>query len=92
MKKEVKVQITLSDGYRERFTRACIKVAKRRVESGEKQAADREREAGSRQRASCKSRVGGSMRRAKNGGRSEQSASEVLKNKDILNRINSISL
>lgn len=45
MKKEVKVQITLSDGYRERFTKACIKVAKRRVENGEKQAADRERAA-----------------------------------------------
>ncbi len=31
---EVKVQITLSEGYQERFTRACIKVAKRRMEGG----------------------------------------------------------
>ena len=31
---EVKVQLTLSEGYQERFTRACIKVAKRRMERG----------------------------------------------------------
>ena len=31
---EVKVQLTLSEGYQERFTRACIKVAKRRTEGG----------------------------------------------------------
>lgn len=29
---EVKVQVTFSDGYQERFTRACIKIAKRRQE------------------------------------------------------------
>ena len=31
---EVKVHLTLSEGYQERFTRACIKVAKRRTEGG----------------------------------------------------------
>lgn len=34
--KEIKVQITLSEGYEERFTAACIKVAKKREESGSK--------------------------------------------------------
>lgn len=34
MRQEVKVQITFSEGYQERFTRACIKVAKRRMEGG----------------------------------------------------------
>lgn len=31
---EVKVKLTLSEGYQERFTRACIKVAQRRLEGG----------------------------------------------------------
>lgn len=35
MKKEVKVVVTLTDGYEERFTKACIQVAKRRVEAME---------------------------------------------------------
>ena len=34
MRQEVKVQLTLSEGYQERFTRACIKVAKRRMGGG----------------------------------------------------------
>ena len=34
-KQEIKVQITLSEGYQERFTRACIRAARRRVEEGE---------------------------------------------------------
>ena len=32
MKKEVKVSITYTDGYKERFTAACIKVAEKRAE------------------------------------------------------------
>lgn len=34
VKQEVKVKVTLSEGYQERFTRACIKVAKKRIEGG----------------------------------------------------------
>lgn len=34
MRQEVKVKITLSEGYQERFTRACIKVAQKRIEGG----------------------------------------------------------
>lgn len=84
MKKEVKVQITLSDGYRERFTRACIKVAKRRVESGEKQ-------------APTESRLQKPGRRIYEKGKKMEADLSNLppkssKNKDILNRINSISL
>lgn len=30
MKKEIKVKITYTEGYKERFTAACIKVAKKR--------------------------------------------------------------
>lgn len=37
MRREVKVKITLSEGYEERFTKACIQVAKRRVENQEKE-------------------------------------------------------
>ena len=32
-KPEIKVVVTLTEGYEERFTAACIKVAQRRVES-----------------------------------------------------------
>ena len=32
MKKEIKVEISLTDGYKERFTAECIKVAQKRVE------------------------------------------------------------
>lgn len=32
MKKQIKVKVTLTDGYSERFTKACIKVAKKKVE------------------------------------------------------------
>lgn len=35
MKKEIKVQLTLSEGYQERFTKACIRVAKKREEEKE---------------------------------------------------------
>lgn len=35
--KEVKVKITLSEGYEERFTKACIQVARKRVENQEKE-------------------------------------------------------
>jgi hypothetical protein len=34
VRQEVKVKITLSEGYQERFTRACIKVAQKRIEGG----------------------------------------------------------
>lgn len=37
MKQDIKVKITLSDGYEERFTKACIQVARKRVESQEKE-------------------------------------------------------
>lgn len=37
MKKDIKVKITLSEGYEERFTKACIQVARKRVESQEKE-------------------------------------------------------
>ena len=37
MRREVKVKITISEGYEERFTKACIQVAKRRAESQEKE-------------------------------------------------------
>lgn len=37
MKQDIKVKITLSEGYEERFTKACIQVAKRRVENQEKE-------------------------------------------------------
>lgn len=37
MKQEIKVKITLSEGYKERFTKACIQVARKRVESQEKE-------------------------------------------------------
>jgi len=36
MKREIKVQLTLSEGYRERFTKACIRVAKKRAEGNQK--------------------------------------------------------
>ena len=36
-KQEVKVKLTLSEGYEERFTKACIQVARKRVESQEKE-------------------------------------------------------
>lgn len=38
MKKEVKVKITFTEGYEERFTKACIEVAQRRIERQEKAA------------------------------------------------------
>lgn len=44
MKKEVKVQLTLSEGYQERFTRACIRVAKKRVEEESKTTREEEPE------------------------------------------------
>lgn len=34
---EVKVKLTLSEGYEERFTKACIQVARKRVENQEKE-------------------------------------------------------
>lgn len=37
MRREVKVKITLSEGYEERFTKACIQVARKRVENQEKE-------------------------------------------------------
>ena len=37
MKQDIKVKITLSEGYEERFTKACSQVAKRRVENQEKE-------------------------------------------------------
>lgn len=37
MKQDIKVKITLSEGYEERFTKACIKVARKRVENQEKE-------------------------------------------------------
>lgn len=36
MRKEIKVKLTLSEGYADRFTKACIQVAKKRVENQEK--------------------------------------------------------
>lgn len=36
MKQDIKVKITLSEGYEERFTKACIQVARKRVEKQEK--------------------------------------------------------
>lgn len=32
MKKDIKVKVVLSEGYEKRFTEACIKVAKKRIE------------------------------------------------------------
>ena len=32
-KREIKVKITYTEGYKERFTKACIEVAKKRVGS-----------------------------------------------------------
>lgn len=32
MKKDIKVKIVFSEGYEKRFTEACIKVAKKRIE------------------------------------------------------------
>ena len=34
---EVKVKLSLSEGYEERFTKACIQVARKRVENQEKE-------------------------------------------------------
>jgi hypothetical protein len=34
---EVRVKLTLSEGYEERFTKACIQVARKRVENQEKE-------------------------------------------------------
>ncbi len=31
--REIKVQVTFSEGYQERFTRACIKAAERHLEN-----------------------------------------------------------
>lgn len=36
MRKDIKVKLTLSEGYADRFTKACIQVAKKRVENQEK--------------------------------------------------------
>lgn len=36
MKKEIKVQVQLTEGYKERFTAACVKVAKKRAEQNAK--------------------------------------------------------
>lgn len=36
MKKDIKVKVVLSEGYEERFTKACIKVVKKRIEQQEK--------------------------------------------------------
>ena len=36
-KKEIKVEVIFTEGYKERFTQACIKVAKRREERKELQ-------------------------------------------------------
>lgn len=36
MRKDIKVKLTLSKGYADRFTKACIQVAKKRVENREK--------------------------------------------------------
>lgn len=38
-KKDIKVQVTLTEGYQERFTAACVKVAMRRIEQQEREAA-----------------------------------------------------
>jgi hypothetical protein len=32
-KREIKVKITYTEGYKERFTAACVKVARKRVSS-----------------------------------------------------------
>lgn len=37
-KQQIKVQVSLSEGYAERFTKECIKVAKKRYEGTVKQA------------------------------------------------------
>ena len=37
MKQDIKVKLTLSEGYEERFTKACIQVARKRVENQEKE-------------------------------------------------------
>ncbi len=37
MKRDIKVKLTLTEGYEERFTKACIEVARKRVESQEKE-------------------------------------------------------
>lgn len=37
MKKEIKVKLTLTEGYQERFTKACIRVAKKREENGQEE-------------------------------------------------------
>lgn len=36
MKKEVKVKVIFTEGYEERFTKACIKVAKKRADTESK--------------------------------------------------------
>lgn len=36
MKKDIKVKVTFTEGYAERFTEACVRVAKRRFENDEK--------------------------------------------------------
>ncbi len=33
MKKDIKVKVIFTEGYEERFTKACIRVAEKRVES-----------------------------------------------------------
>ena len=36
--RDIKVQITFTEGYQERFTAACVKVAMRRIEEQEREA------------------------------------------------------
>lgn len=42
MKKEIKVKLTFTEGYQERFTKACIRVAKKREESGQEEVRKKE--------------------------------------------------
>ncbi len=42
MRKEIKVKITLTEGYRERFTKACIRVARKREGSGQEEVRKKE--------------------------------------------------
>ncbi len=32
-KREIKIQVTYTDGYKERFTKACIEVARKKVKA-----------------------------------------------------------
>lgn len=46
MKKDIKVKITLSEGYAERFTAACLKVAEKKAEKEKAIVPQRKAEAG----------------------------------------------